>query len=194
VVLHTQVLWKSPLWRDKKNQLKPYLVENTYIKIYQSQENFRIIDFEIGLRALENNIKIGGSEDQKGYGGFSVRIKLPEGIKFISSSGEIEPRKLRINAGPWMDFSGTFRENGEISGLTIFCHPTNPSFPQPWIVRRRGSMQNVVFPGRNPILVPTDRNLILRYRLVVHRDLSRDLDLKKLFGEYSRKSDFLLEN
>lgn len=36
----------------------------------------RKIDFQIELLALENDMRLGGSEGAKGYGGFTTRIRL----------------------------------------------------------------------------------------------------------------------
>ena len=38
-----------------------------------------------------------------------------------------------------------------------------------WILRRRGSMQNAVYPGATPVPLPMEKPLVLRYRLVIHR-------------------------
>jgi hypothetical protein len=71
------------------------------------------------------------------------------------------------------DLSAPYGERGEVSGVTLLGHPRNPGFPQPWILRQRESMQNAVFPGREAVDVPTERPLVLRYRLVVHRGEAR---------------------
>ena len=70
--------------------------------------DIRKIDFEITLKALVNGLQIGGSADQKGYGGFCVRMKLPDSLVFTSENGPVTPRELQVKAGPWMDFSGKF--------------------------------------------------------------------------------------
>jgi len=44
------------------------------------------------------------------------------------------------------------------------------------------SAQNVAYPGREPIPVPTAKPLVFRYRLVLHRNA----DLNQLFGQYTQ--------
>ena len=162
--LHT--LYESPLYENGK----PYLEEKTLIKIHRPDENLRIIDFEITLDALIPRLSLGGSEDEKGYGGFSVRMRMPDSLKFLSQNGYVKPQTLQIKAGPWMDFSAPFGKNGEISGITLYCGHGNPAYPQPWIIRQKGSMQNIVWPGQFPVEIPENQPLTLHYRLAIHRD------------------------
>ncbi len=157
-------LWKSPLFSNGKAFVKEY----TTITTHKSNHEFRIIDFKIKLLALVNGISIGGSDDEKGYGGFSLRIKMPDGLIFTSNSGEVKPRKLQISSYPWMDFSAPFAGKDAISGVTVICNKQNYNYPQPWILRQKNSMQNVVFPGRERVKLSTKKPLILNYRLIVH--------------------------
>lgn len=159
------VHWTAPGFRRGV----PFLVEQTRITAYRASRDARPIDFEIGLRALVPGVRLGGSEDEKGYGGFSPRLRMPEGLVFTAEGGSVTPQNLQVTAGPWMDLSGPFGSGGEVSGVAILVHPGNPDFPQPWILRQSRSMQNAVFPGRGTVTVPTAEPLVLRYRLVVHR-------------------------
>jgi hypothetical protein len=179
------VYWKSPLWTDADGSKKAFLKETTTIRIHRVQNDMRKIDFEIKLLALEQGIRLGGSEDAKGYGGFTTRIILPDGLSFIGTDGPVEPKTLSVEAGPWLDFSGNLGRDGNISGLTIFCHDTSPGYPQRWILRRKGSAQNPVYPGRQPVLLSCEKPLILRYRLIIHRGKLSRGKLDKLQAEYN---------
>lgn len=183
--LQVHVFWKSPLWTDAKRQQKPFVKETTTIRVYRVQDDIRKIDFHIGLLALEDGVRIGGSEDEKGYGGFSTRIRLPDGLSFTGSTGPVEPRRLSVEAGPWLDFSGHFHQDRQVSGLAILCHNSLPNYPPRWILRRKGSAQNAVYPGREPILLSREKPLVLRYRLIVHRGDVQQARLDKLQAEYN---------
>ena len=166
--------WKSPRWLDDSGKQKPFVEEITTIRAHTREGNTRKIDFTIELTALEDDVRIGGSEDVKGYGGFSTRIRLPKDIRFLGHNGPVTPQITSVRAGPWLDFSGSYGAKPG-SGLTVLTHPSAPGFPQPWILRSSGSMQNPAFPGRHLILVPTDEPLTFRYRLVLHQgELTRD--------------------
>ena len=111
--LHTTVEWKSPLW---KNGSEAYLLENTSITMYPKKNNYRRIDFEIKLKALVEGLSIGGSDDEKGYSGFSVRLKLPANVTFSGKSGPVEPINTAVSAGNFIKMNGSFLENGKKGG------------------------------------------------------------------------------
>jgi hypothetical protein len=50
-----------------------------------------------------------------------------------------------------------------------------------WILRKEGSCQNVAYPGRVPVLIPGESPLILKYRVVLHKNA----DLEKLYSDYA---------
>lgn len=176
------VLWKSSLYQNGK----PYIEEKTSIVVFPAEQNIRKIDFEISLRSLVPGVQIGGADDEKGYGGFCPRVKLPDGLVFSSTNGQVIPQNTQIKAGPWMDMSGVYGRNGEISGLTILCHSSTPNYPAPWILRQKASMQNIVFPGRERVSVPMDKPIVLRYRIIIHNGNATDVDLPKLQAEYNK--------
>ena len=86
-----------------------------------------------------------------------------------------------------MDVSGSYGASGK-SGLTVLTHPSTTGFPQAWILRARGSMQNAVYPGRQPSAIPRGRPVILRYRIVLHRGELAPADIGRLQAEYAGES------
>ena len=182
--------WVSPDWLDASETMKPIVREETRIEVRRSIAGSRVIDFRIKLTALETDVRIGGSDDIKGYGGFSPRLKLPKDVRFTAAAGQVTPQKTAVNASPWMDISGTFdNANGvqesATSGVAILCHPSLPGFPQKWILRKARSMQNPVFPGRTPVKLPPKEPLELRYRLVIHRGQASKEQLTSWFETYA---------
>ena len=128
---------------------------------------------------------MGGSADEKGYGGFCVRVKLPPSLVFTSEKGKVTPQNLQLKSGPWMDFSAVYGQGDSMSGLAILDHSTNVNYPAPWILRQRASMQNIVFPGRDKYKL--DKPVKLRYRVVIHDGDASSLDLTALHKEYNKK-------
>ena len=172
----TSVDWKSPLW---KNGAEAYLREETQIIIYPKSGNYRRFDFQIKLLALTDRLSIGGSDDEKGYSGFSVRLNLPEDVRFTSETGLVEPVNTAIVAGNSMKISGSFLEGGKKGGVVIWSNPQNPSPAESWILRKKASMQNAAFPGRKPVAIPFDQPLVLKYSLLVFQgELSEKQILK----------------
>jgi len=184
--LRVKLHWKSPRWTGGDGKQKPFVEEVTTVRAHSREGDIRKIDFTIELRALEQDVQIGGSEDVKGYGGFSTRIRLPNDIRFLGHNGPVTPQETSVKAGPWLDFSGSYGATPG-SGLAVLTHPSVPDFPQPWILRAARSMQNPAYPGQHPVRLPTDKPLTLRYRLIVHRgELTRDR-LDQLQAAYEKE-------
>ncbi len=181
-ILSLDVLWKS----DTLGADNPFMNEYTTITVHPAENGLRKIDFVIMLKALIPGFRLGGSDDVKGYGGLCTRIRMPESLTFTSTGGQVTPRTTQITAGPWMDFSANFGNNPRgKSGLAILCHPSTPNYPAPWILRQVSSMQNIVYPGREPVSIPESKPVVLRYRLIVHKGNHDDVDLNTLQKEYA---------
>lgn len=179
--LDNQIIWKSVL---AGGEPEPIVREDSRIIVHSAHADYRIIDFDIRLAPLVEGLKIGGSEDPKGYGGFSWRINLPNDIRFLSNKKEVEAQTTAVDAGPWLDFYGSLEGDGyPKSGIAVFSHPDNPGHPQPWILRSKESMQNLAFPGRHAIDIPRD-GFRLRYRMVIHNDNVDHTKLESLYQVY----------
>jgi len=124
--LRIGLYWKSPLRTDSAGKPVPLVKETTTITVHRAKDDMRKIDFQIELLAMQDDMRLGGSEDAKGYGGFSTRIKLPQGLAFTGTDGPVEPTTLSLEAGPWIDISGKLGESDKISGLAILVHSSNP--------------------------------------------------------------------
>lgn len=172
LTLTTHVEWKSGVFVDAEQSPGTIVREKTLIRIHRATASVRRIDFHIELLAAVDDVSLGGSEDPKGYGGFSVRARMPADLVFTAESRRLEPRITGIQAGSWVDLAANF---GTPSGLTIVQHRTNPGFPDPWILRRKGSMQNSAYPGREPVKLSTEEPLRLSYSLLIHRGLAPPL-------------------
>jgi hypothetical protein len=184
ITIQSEMLWKSVL---DDSVTKPIVREHTRIKVYQSTNQSRIIDFDIQLFALKDSLEIGGSDDEKGYGGFCLRLKLPGDISFVSGDSELTPLETAVNAGPWMNFTGSFDgEDSRKIGIALFSDNSNPGRLHGWILRKKESMQNIVYPGRTPVAL-SKNGLRLRYRLVIHDANIDRSELENLYQEYIRK-------
>ncbi|MBD0832981.1 DUF6807 family protein [Aestuariibaculum sediminum] len=187
--IQAKVFWTSDLWLDANGHEKPFIQETTTIRVFPKEDNYRKVDIKIELTALVPDVRIGGSENEKGYGGFSTRIKLPDNVSFISNNKHVAPKNLPIKAGNWMDISGSLTNYSQASGLTIFCHPKNPGKTNRWILRKKRSMQNAVYPypGSKPVNLSNLKPTVLNYRLIIHDDYAKSLSLSKLYSDYKKE-------
>lgn len=167
--------WAVPDPKDG-TQLLRVVRETAGISVPRSRERIRMLDFDLRFRSLVEGIVIGGSEDAKGYGGFSPRIRLSDDVQFVGRHGLVTPQRLAaVEAGPWVDVQRTL--DGERKGVAIMVHPSHPDSPLKWILRAKGSMQNPRWPGQHAVALSTKEETRLRYRLVLH---SGDIASEKL--------------
>jgi hypothetical protein len=179
------VHWVSPLiTRDGERQ--PIVEETTLIRLFHATASSQCIDFEIRLKPLLPDVKIGGSENVKGYSGFTVRIKPPKGLAITDVGGRLESDGVG-SVSAWADASGRYTSDERVSGIGILCHPSMPVFPPRWVLRHYG-MENVAYPGREPVPLSAEQPLVLRHRLVIHRGdvaASRIADHQQAYGASS---------
>ena len=102
VDLLVNVTWSSSLLLDDDKNPSPIIHEQTRIRLHTTRSMYRVLDFEIQLQAIQPNVSIGGSEDDKGYGGFSPRLRMPVDPVFTGPSGNVEPQRTAVAAGQWL--------------------------------------------------------------------------------------------
>lgn len=181
-ILKAQVKWKSPEWK-KQGAMVPYLHEETTITIHPARGNARRLDFEIQLLALENGLRIGGSEDEKGYSGFSVRMALPADVSFSGPAGSVAPQNTAVSSPGYVNISGSMGAKGKKAGIVIADNPDNPGYPQPWILRAKNSMQNAAWPGNTTVEIPADEPLVLKYSLIVYSGNLKSTTIRKMLRQ-----------
>lgn len=165
--LQTEVIWSSTADGQEDSPLR-LIRENLTLHIHPKKKNYRRLDFEIALQAFHKNVMMGGSNDEKGYSGFSVRMILPPDVRFDGPDGLVEPKVNQVESPGFINVTGTLPSVGKKVGVAILDHPQNPMYPQKWILRSQKSMQNAAFPGRDLVAVPDDQPLILRYSVLIH--------------------------
>lgn len=180
--LLTTAFWSSPLYKDGN---EAYLEEITTYTFHKQHGNYRIIHFSIRLTSLVDNLELGGSNDEKGYGGFSVRLKMPADAHFRSSTGFVQAENTAVSAGNWIDVSGSMSKNGDApGGILIYADPQNPGNSRSWILRQKDSMQNAVFPGQVPVKLEKGVPLELNYTLVVYSGKIKERNVLKEIAAY----------
>jgi len=183
---NSAVLTSIMTWNSKiNNKITPVAKQKTSVTVFRSTAHYRLLDFKIVLTPLVKELKLGGSDDAKGYGGFSVRLKLPKDIRFVSDGKDVTPEETPVNAGGWMDITGSFQGDSlPVSGVTIFGYRERNK-NNPWILRSVTSMQNVPFPGRTPAIVPTE-GWNLDYRMIIHDNTLTTDTIEKLYHEWTK--------
>lgn len=168
-----------------KDSVYNIINEHTTITIYKSVNNYRLIDFDISLFPLIRNMFIGGSNDYKGYGGFSLRLKFPKNFEIYAIKGLVNPPKRSIKVGNWVNFVGTFDNAKQTkTGIVVFAYPSPKNKKTKWVLRTNKSMQNIAFPGRKPIKINED-GLSIHYRILIYTDFIAKNQIIQLYNEYT---------
>ena len=174
--------WISPRLTNEAGAPRTIIRERTKICLFRRQKNSQYVDFTIQLTPQMPDVKLGGSEDVKGYSGFTVRIKPPVDLVIQDESG-VRVEDAVQTTSRWADVSGSFG-TGKRAGVGILSHPSLPQFPPRWLLRHYG-MQNVAYPGRKPVALSRERPLTLRHRLALHRgnaEEARVADHQQIFA------------
>lgn len=119
----------------------------------------------IELHPLVPGLSLGGSADDKGYGGVSLRLVQSEKLRFESGGRPVSAAPGPVQAGPDMRFSWD-EGAGPVRSVTLAC-TVNGAPISSWILRREASMQNCAWPGRVPVPLPTGRPVHLGATLLV---------------------------
>ena len=76
--LQVRAEWVSRALTDAAGNEQPFLDEVTTVRVHPVEPDLRKIDFEIRLTPRVDDLSLGGSEDDKGYGGFQSALGFPK--------------------------------------------------------------------------------------------------------------------
>jgi len=86
-----------------------------------------------------------------------------------NSEGQTDEQEIFRKPAKWVDYSGAIA-NTAIEGITLFDHPSNPTFPSKFHVRNDGWM-GICLNLDGAIDIKPSEPLRLRYGLYIHSDL-----------------------
>lgn len=140
--------------------------EVTKVRIQPLKAGARRIDFDTVITPLVDGLSLGGSDDAKGYGGFSVRLVAPDRLAFGSAGKAVAPAVTPVTAGSSMGFAWPGQPGLSKWAVGMACKVDGRPISL-WILRREASMQNCVWPGRAPVALPKDKPLRLQSTLII---------------------------
>jgi hypothetical protein len=155
-------------------------------RIHNRPGSERLFDFEITLRAVSGDLKLGDTKE----GTMALRIAetmrltkpTPKGQKPIPGAGHIVLSTGFRDAATWgkradwCDYYGPV--NGKTVGIACFDHPQNPRHPTWWMVRDYGlfaanpfgqhEYEKTADPNAGDLTVPAGQTITFRYRILLH--------------------------
>lgn len=140
--------------------------ETTKVRVYPLKDGARRIDFDTVITARSDTLGLGGSDDAKGYGGFSARLVRPDRLTFGSGGKSVTPAVEAVEAGKAMGFAWTAGAGSPAWTVGLACKANGTPITR-WILRKELSMQNCVFPGRAPFVLKKGETLRLQSTLIL---------------------------
>jgi len=177
------------------------LLTETRQIVFRADPKLRILDFDIRLRAAQE-VTFGDTKE----GTFAIRLAAwmeepdrrapatPKRTgKMVNAEGLETEKNVWGKRSPWVDYFG--EKDGEILGVAIFDHPSNPKHPTFWHARGYGLFAANIFGERDfladktrngGVTLPPGGQLRFRYRVVVHPGDTSSAGIAGLYQEYAR--------
>jgi hypothetical protein len=160
--IDVRVRWLVPL----DGRPTPIIEENSSIRAYPAAGGRRRVDFSVGLRALRPGVELAGTDDEKGYGGISMRFANPQLVEIRSDGRVVHATLAGMETGPRVEFAWRSLPPPWPPSVSARCTAGGQPWMR-WVLRQEPSMQNCAFPGAIPVVVPTDSELRLGVSLIV---------------------------
>jgi hypothetical protein len=149
--IDVRVLWKVPI----DGRAEAIIEEHSAIRAFPVRDGRRRIEFEVRLRGLRAGVAIAGTDDEKGYGGPSVRFGHSERISMRGDGRELRAMPAALDAGEFVDFLWPSLAPPWPAQVRATCSIDGRAWTR-WVLRQQASMQNCAFPGRSPFELRTD--------------------------------------
>lgn len=140
--------------------------ETTKVTVRPLRAGARRVEFDTTITSRVDALGLGGSEDDRGFGGFSIRLVDPEHLTFSSGGKVITPNGAAIDAGANMGFAWSGGSSSPAWAVGLACKANGQAVKR-WMLYNDRSMQNCVFPGRAPLVLKKDQALHLQETLVI---------------------------
>jgi len=154
----------------------------------------RWIDFDIALRASEGPVAFGDTKE----GTFGLRVAeslsvdAKRGGHIVNSAGQTNLKAWGKRAD-WVDYYGPL--DGDTVGIAVFNHPSSFRYPTGWHVRTYGLFAANPFAEHSftgveskavSYTLPQGKEIVLRYRVFLHRGDDKDGKVAEAFADYAR--------
>jgi hypothetical protein len=131
-----------------------------------SSGNQRDIDVTLTFAALRPGIRLSGSPDNKGYGGFCIRF-APRTETVVNSENLSPSPSSDMKPNMWAEIKANY--GGKRATTRITINPSNPGAPNGWCLRPYGFL-GVNFPGLDYYTLDPAKPLVMKYRVTLTSD------------------------
>ena len=165
------------MWDDTTSVVR----ERVVLRAFRATPKGRAIDVVVHLTARVEGLRFCGRLEA-GYSGVNVRMSRGEGQEIVTHNDPegVEPRRS------WADFSATFGEGLERSGLAILQNEENPGYPGEWIQYPELNFFQPSYPGGQLVPLSLGQTVVLQYRLWIHPGGADRGMIEKQWNAYNR--------
>ena len=162
-------------------------------KFYNTPDG-QIMDFEVTIHASEGDVVLGDTKE----GSMAIRLTPTMRLKgkvgkghIVNSEGDTDDSTWGKRAA-WCDYYGPV--DGQVVGVAIFDHPSNPKHPTWWHVRDYGLFAANPFgvhdfeqkpAGTGDIKIPEGESLTFKYRFYFHKGDEKQGNVAQRYREYA---------
>ncbi len=162
----------------------------------------QIMDFEVAIHASQGQVTMGDTKE----GSMAIRLNPTMQLtptKAMRARGETAKGHIVNSEGvtdgntwgkraAWCDYYGPV--NGEIVGVAIFDHPSNPRHPTWWHVRDYGLFAVNPFgihdfekkpAGTGDLVIPAGQTVTFKYRFYFHKGDEKQGKVADRYAEYA---------
>ena len=161
---------------------------------FYNQPNGQSMDIEITIHASEGKVVLGDTKE----GSIAIRLAPTMRLKgkvgkghIVNSEGDTDGSTWGKRAA-WCDYYGPV--DGQVVGVAIFDHPSNPKHPTWWHVRDYGLFAANPFgvhnfenkpAGTGDITIPAGKSLTFKYRFYFHKGNEKQGKVAEHYREYA---------
>jgi hypothetical protein len=170
--------------------------EQRVIRVYNSKDD-RLLDFETTLSAASGELTFGDTKE----GAMGIRIAESMRLKRGGKAGEghivnsegVRDGEAWGKRAKWCDYYGPVK--GQVFGIAIFDHPSNPRHPTWWHVRDYGLFAANPFgahdfekqpAGAGKLVVPAGKSVTFRYRFYFHRGDEKEGKVAEQYERFAK--------
>ena len=177
-IIEAESIWK---WGDTE----PIVRERASIRVHPAQDSGRFIDLEFRFTAMVEGVSV-ARRGQKNYGGLNLRTTLHGGQKITHHTDPAGATPRRS----WGQIVGVPKGGKTPVAIGILQHAGNPEYPGDWVQFPKIAWLQPTFPAKGQkYKLPTDKPLVLRYRLWVRSEAATDEQLADAWKAYNRKKE-----
>jgi hypothetical protein len=169
------------------------------LRVYNRPEEERLFDFEITLHAPPAKPVIFGDTKEG-----TMAMRLAETMRLTHGRAEPGQGHIVLSTGArdqqtwgkradWCDYYGPVE--GQIVGVAIFDHPSNPRHPTWWHVRDYGLFAANPWgihdferkpPATGDMTIEPGQSVTFRYRFYIHQGNDKEARVAEHYSEYSK--------